>query len=488
MALLHTLSVVCATWCVLFLLDRTAKWYRPFRVAYLHLLEQWGLTLSFGHLRCYTTAFNSLFYRLGNCNKAISRLWFGAGMVVGVILMLLSVVVLILVLFQALLSSGDISEQVLTPVMPGVNLPWNDIAYYLITLIVCGVFHEVGHAFAASLEQVRVNGFGVFLFLLYPGAFVDLHTDHLSVISPKRQLRIYCAGVWHNVVLVLYAVLLFWCLPFLLSPFYSTGEGVVVTGLPHGSVLADKLDPGEVLTSLNSCPVNSEEDWFNCVDQLSMSPLPGYCTPGDMMESSVSYQFNETVLTDDGGRECCREGSLSDICFQVVYGKGRPGTFKCLTARTVSARQTCQNPRDCLGVADFACIFPAVASASRLVRIGQVSAADVLFLGDPRALPFTVSISGYVPSTSYSLLWPPEVLQTFSMYIISISSALALLNMVPAYFLDGQWALTALIEMLLEDALPSEKHRRRLCNGVLVCGSLLMVVNILLALWTLANW
>ena len=148
--------------------------------------------------------------------------------------------------------------------MPGVNLPWSQVLYYLVTLTISGVFHEFGHAISAvrydlnfkrslinfrfcsckslgpqyrliscsfNREQVRVNGFGMFFMLIYPGAFVDLYTEHLTVISPLRQLRIYCAGVWHNAVLVLVGMLLIWCLPYLLVPFYVTGQGAVVFSL-----------------------------------------------------------------------------------------------------------------------------------------------------------------------------------------------------------------------------------------------------------------
>ena len=33
--------------------------------------------------------------------------------------------------------------------MPGVNLPWSHIVYYLVTLTLSGIVHEVGHALAA---------------------------------------------------------------------------------------------------------------------------------------------------------------------------------------------------------------------------------------------------------------------------------------------------------------------------------------------------
>jgi len=37
--------------------------------------------------------------------------------------------------------------------MPGVNLPMDQMGYYLLTLLVCGIFHEFGHAVAAVRYQ-----------------------------------------------------------------------------------------------------------------------------------------------------------------------------------------------------------------------------------------------------------------------------------------------------------------------------------------------
>ena len=42
--------------------------------------------------------------------------------------------------------------------MPGVNLPMSEIVYYLLTLFICAVFHEVGHAVAAvRYQRVRLS-------------------------------------------------------------------------------------------------------------------------------------------------------------------------------------------------------------------------------------------------------------------------------------------------------------------------------------------
>lgn len=59
---------------------------------------------------------------------------------------------------------------------------------------VCLQLHHFIFLFFFLREQVRFNGFGIFIFIVYPGAFVDLFTTHLQLISPVQQLRIFCAG------------------------------------------------------------------------------------------------------------------------------------------------------------------------------------------------------------------------------------------------------------------------------------------------------
>ena len=485
-SMLQTLALVFLFWLLLFLADRCLRRYLPLSAAYALRLEEWGVALSFAHVRCYTTRFNRLFQKAGTWNKHLTRLWFSVGAVAGVTLMFASVLVLIFTLFQSLnLSEG--TQPVLTPVMPGVNLPWRDLAHYVVTLVVCGVIHEAGHALAASLEQVRLNGFGIFVMFLYPGAFVDLHSDHLAVISPKRQLRIYCAGVWHNIILVLSSLLLLWGLPLLLAPLYTSGVGAYVISVERESVLSDKLSSGGIITKMNSCPVHGSQDWFQCIEDLANRNQPGYCLFAELLERGESFFPNQTTELEDGGRECCDKDTQSDLCFQAFYPKGRPPSFHCLTARTVSSRETCQHSRDCTGVLEFACAFPAVSPDVRLVRIAHSDGPDVLFLGDPRALLFSISTSSYIPSSSLSPSWLPDLIQTLLMYLVSFSSALALLNMVPAYYLDGQWALLALVELCCEGYL-QEKTRRQLCTVVLLAGSVLLGINIALALWTLSSW
>ncbi|KAG0016559.1 hypothetical protein BGZ80_009134 [Entomortierella chlamydospora] len=42
------------------------------------------------------------------------------------------------------------NDMVFVPVIPGVTLPLSHLPYYLIALLVSGIFHEAGHAVAAA--------------------------------------------------------------------------------------------------------------------------------------------------------------------------------------------------------------------------------------------------------------------------------------------------------------------------------------------------
>lgn len=53
---------------------------------------------------------------------------------------------------------------IILPQMPGVNVPWSQVLYYLVTLTISGVFHEFGHAISAvRYEKVFLCDFFSFM-------------------------------------------------------------------------------------------------------------------------------------------------------------------------------------------------------------------------------------------------------------------------------------------------------------------------------------
>lgn len=105
------------------------------------------------------------------------------------------------------------------------------MGYYIITLVVCSVIHELGHAMAAVREDVRFFGMGAVVFFIAPVAFVHINDDQVKTLPLKNRLRILCAGVWHNIVVTASAMAILLFITLLFSPFYTTDNGVFVKKL-----------------------------------------------------------------------------------------------------------------------------------------------------------------------------------------------------------------------------------------------------------------
>lgn len=68
-------------------------------------------------------------------------------------------------------------------------------------------------------------------------------------------------------------------------------------------------------------------------------------------------------------------------------------------------------------------------------------------------------------------------------YIISLSGALAVVNSVPCFALDGQWMLSALLEATLVTVVTDRQRRELIGFFLLLGGSALLAANVALGLW-----
>jgi Zn-dependent protease len=64
-------------------------------------------------------------------------------------------------------------------------------------------------------------------------------------------------------------------------------------------------------------------------------------------------------------------------------------------------------------------------------------------------------------------------------YLTSISAALGLLNMVPVYYLDGQWAAKSFIYLLLPKTTSETKDK--ICSVVNLLSTLLLISALLIS-------
>ena len=147
------------------------------------------------------------------------------------------------------------------PLLPGINMPFSDIAYMWPALVVVLIVHEAGHALAAQEEGIGVDGFGVFLVMFaVPGAYATLNRSFYSS-SMHSQLKVVCAGVWHNLVLALvcaaflqlHVTTLSWPLVVQNGGGDSYPFGATIISIPQGAtgLLSGGAAPGDIIYEIN---------------------------------------------------------------------------------------------------------------------------------------------------------------------------------------------------------------------------------------------
>lgn len=233
-------------------------------------MKNTGFEVGFLRLKWKTTVFNRVILRLGSGRTKIFNYWFDTGLIITLLFIPFAVGLLLVANYQLITSRGSSDEElVLEPLVPGYNLPTSEIGYYAVTLLICSVIHEFGHALAAVKEDVHLIDVGVNVFLCIPVAYVNISSERLSTLTQGRILRIMCAGIWHNIVLVAFAGILYFSMSFVLSPLYTTGNGVVVTDVLVQSPLAGPkgLFPSNIITGINDCIVKDEDGWKDCLSR-----------------------------------------------------------------------------------------------------------------------------------------------------------------------------------------------------------------------------
>ncbi|KAI9490393.1 hypothetical protein BDB00DRAFT_837673 [Zychaea mexicana] len=450
----------------------------------------------------YTTAkCNNLFRRIAEAAPRFWNIWFSIGTIVAVLVMVAGVVVIayaalkILAVFWHALqpstatavkastdvsrfrkrsleeqdsSSGGDDEQVFLPMIPGVTVPLSHLGYYLLALLICGVFHEAGHAIAAYCQRVPIRSAGIFVYYIYPGAFVNISDHALHLIAPFRQLKIICAGVWHNIILYMWALIMLsggLKMILLLLGWQSLegSGGVSVVNVRPDSPLAYHLPISSILYKLDDFPLEHNiVDWNEYLlgqDQRH-EPAQGFC-------SAVSDDPNIV-------NECCdiddeypfgRSPNSTLSCFRdftTPLSATEPEYFACLPLTQVLISrdsQRCVKNSEC--AATEQCVTPYTPSvAGQIVRVytkapawnnhGQDSDKVFVFEGELVDIWESVKVGVLRPRFWFLPVFVPHTVELLLRYISSFTLALALLNILPAFQLDGEFALGQLVALVFQ--------------------------------------
>lgn len=138
----------------------------------------------------------------------------------------------------------------------------------------------------------------------------------------------------------------------------------------------------------------------------------------------------------------------------------------------------CRNDKDC--TVNQSCLIPSFRSenetdSSSLILVKRKNADSILFVGQPDLIYMSVHVSDYVPRTFLGpqfINWIDHLLR----YIVSFSAGLAVLNVVPCMYMDGQHIVSALSEIVLEGRSISMK--RKILRAFIFVGTTLVVINL----------
>ena len=487
-----------------------------------------GLQLSTGVLIIESSVLNSRIYWLGEASRnwnhrkakvfdvlAYLDTFYVIGAVVFAVLqcglLLLLVMGACSMLFRIMasdLSSESISnaseDAVLRPQLPGYNMPVADAPLVGGALLLTLAFHELGHGIAASTERVKTEGVGIFIAYVIPGAFVRLEEGLLPQLPTRAQLKVYCAGAWHNLVLAVLCVIATSSMPFALFPFYqkSVSSGLALD-LPRDSPFYGRTEIlNEALLALDDIQMMTPRSITRSIMHISESsslatPLrhfnihdPNTVKKEDFVQSSgVCVNYYEGLQ-----QAASIYPSSNSQCFVLDIGSHHYSTF-CIrssllitearrVAESFSSNSdlrmsiTCESTNDCeqqdqtllSRPSVLQCAKPIIESGESFVIVHLASGTSLAWRGDvlrdglgpalrlaPLAVrPAIATWSTWLVGRALLLFLVrfPARLVFFVKTLRDVSISIALLNILPIYWLDGSLAAVQYIRIFLLSAMP----------------------------------
>lgn len=241
---------------------------------------------------------------------------------------------------------------------------------------------------------------------------------------------------------------------------------------------------GNILTHIDDCLLENTFDWRECLIKVAESPARGFCVEGGYLPET---RYSEVS-------QCCmgNEYLQSHQCF-ISVSEGPKEIFFCMKARQVSESSSnrCLEASDC--AVNYSCLIPTFDSsfdssanessskAVRLMRINRKNGEPVLFIGTPGELFSIVQISNYMPRFTFLGSRVAEFFEAFLRYLVSFSAGLGIVNLVPCYYMDGQYVANCLSEMLCRKRL-SLSSKKKLTNLVTTFGTVIIVINLVCGL------
>ena len=237
----------------------------------------------------YKTKFGlKLMDRIANfCPRFLSFLGY-LGVFTGFVGMFFIVIMLIHGAWSLIVNPSALPS--VAPIIPGVKIPGSPVYvpfwYGIISLFVIICIHEFSHGVLSRVHKVPVRSSGFGMMAIFPIAFVEPDESRIQKISKKKQLSIFAAGPFSNILtaIIVISFAFFFTFPFQVS--MVSYDGVYFSEvIPDNPAYLAGVPTDVVFTHLNNISINSGPDFFSALDSFS---------PGDTLvlsNSDVSYSI-----------------------------------------------------------------------------------------------------------------------------------------------------------------------------------------------------
>jgi membrane-associated protease RseP (regulator of RpoE activity) len=164
--------------------------------------------------------------------------------------------------------------------------------YWIISIFIIAVVHEFSHGVVSKAHNIKIKSSGLaFLAVLIPvlpAAFVEPDEKKLSKSPAKKQLSVFAAGPFSNILLGIIALLIF---IFLLVPAGNSildPIGMEITSVEQNySAYNAGMRAGEVVIGINGQPVDT---------LYNFTTLLGDAKPGDRVAITTNRTSYSVVL------------------------------------------------------------------------------------------------------------------------------------------------------------------------------------------------
>ncbi len=170
--------------------------------------------------------------------------------------------------------------------------------FWLITIAIILIPHELMHGVIARAEKIKVKSVGLLLLAIFPGAFVEPDERHLKRAKFWTKLRIFAAGSFAN---FLVAALVFSATTAFIWPQFLA-DGILITSVEEGSpAFLTGIAEGAIITEADGKPLKASYSEYMGRKGYFIEEI-GEKNPGSTLKLKSDDKTYTTILAERNGQ------------------------------------------------------------------------------------------------------------------------------------------------------------------------------------------